>query len=172
MRLSCVIKINQRPNHDKKECGDCFLHYWINGCRGSSVKFVANFDVFILAILNEEIGSTQFLLFSDSSLIHARLIVFFLLIEGGRLVGRKDSWFLERKEIFCRRKDHRETEGEKLCCCCCFSWSQFSCVSILFRVLGFILCAPSSPPPKPHLFFSRNSCFPGRKLRNFSYQQL
>lgn len=87
------------------------------------MKFVANFDVFILAILNEEIGSTQFLLFSDSSLIHARLIVFFLLIEGGRLVGRKDSLFLERKEIFCRRKDHRATEGEKLCCCCCFSWS-------------------------------------------------
>jgi len=42
------------------------------------VKFVANFDLFILGILNEEIGSTQFLLSSDSSLILARLIVFFV----------------------------------------------------------------------------------------------
>jgi hypothetical protein len=50
------------------------------------VKFVAN----LIAILNEEIGSTQFLLSSDSSLIRARLIVF-VLIEGGRLIGRKDS---------------------------------------------------------------------------------
>ncbi len=92
MRLSCVIKLIRGLNHDKKECGDCFLHYWINGCRGSSVKFVANFDLFILAILNDEIGSTQFLLSSDSSLILARLIVFF--VDRRRKINRKKRFIV------------------------------------------------------------------------------